>query len=77
MNPLCLEALNGSATGREEWITLAGVQSDRVGRVTADLLASLCNSWQDRRRPDLLLPALDAPVYPARADVAIMHAGWA
>ena len=77
MNPPCLEALNKSDSGREEWITLACVQSDRAGRVTADLLASLCNSWQERRRPNLLLPTLDAPFYPARADVAIMHAGWA
>lgn len=45
------------------------------GRVTADLLASLCNSWQEHGRPNLLLPTLDAPFHPARADVAIMHAG--
>lgn len=57
-----------AATVREEWITLAAVQSDRVGRVNADLQAV-----QESRRPNLLF---DAPFYAARADVAIKHAGW-
>lgn len=44
MDPQCLEALNQAR--RAWWTALAGVQSAQVGRVTADLLAVLCDSGQ-------------------------------
>lgn len=44
MDPQCLEALNQAR--RAWWTSLAGVQSAQVGRVTADLLAVLCDSGQ-------------------------------
>lgn len=44
MDPQCWEALNQAR--RAYWTALAGVQSAQVGRVTADLLAVLCDGGQ-------------------------------
>lgn len=56
MDPHCLEALNQPR--RAGWTALAGGQSAQVGRVTADLLAVLCDSGQRMWTLDLPLPTV-------------------